>query len=57
MNLPLPNLSDPKSPKKQSSVANECPLRFQDLGPIEHEKFTAKIYRPYFLTIDTIKKF
>ena len=30
---------------------------FLDLKDIDQEKLHAKLYRPYFITIDTIKKF
>ena len=30
---------------------------FLDLKDIDQEKLNAKLYRPYFITIDTIKKF
>jgi hypothetical protein len=36
---------------------NDTQFCFKDLGELEHEKLNAKLYRPYFITLETIKKF
>jgi len=52
-----------KENRRQSSnimsigLNSEFGLRFDDLDEDEHEKLIMKVYRPYFITLDTIKKF
>jgi hypothetical protein len=57
-NIPLPAIKSRQSSNHQSNGPMiDTQFCFQDLGECEHEKLNAKLYRPYFITLETINKF
>ena len=56
-NLPLPVIKLQRSLKQLNLSYKDYPFRFKDIRPTDNDKLVAKLYRPYFITIDTIKKF